>query len=83
MVKCNSGRLAKLLVNNTTYRQKEHMTKFTIKLVFTDVDDNFFTKGQATMTFPVEADDVQTAYALGQRLQRNFMADNLIVKADE
>jgi hypothetical protein len=59
------------------------MIKFTIKLVFTDVDDNFYTKGQAMMTFPVEADDNQTAYHLGQRLQSKFGADHLIVKEGE
>jgi hypothetical protein len=55
------------------------MTPYTIKLVFNDVDDNFYTKGRATMTFSVEADDVETAHHLGQRLQRQFMADDLIV----
>lgn len=59
------------------------MIKFTIKLVFVDVDDNFYTKGRAMMTFPVEADDVETAHHLGQRLQRQFMADDLIVKIGE
>jgi hypothetical protein len=59
------------------------MIKFTVKLVFTDVDNNLYTKGQAVMTFPVEADNVETAHHLGQRLQRQFMADSLIVKEGE
>ena len=59
------------------------MIKFTIKLVFVDIDDNLNTKGQAVMTFPVEADDNQTAYHLGQRLQSKFGADHLVVKEGE
>lgn len=59
------------------------MIKFTIKLIFVDVDDNYYTKGQAVMTFPVEADDIETAHHLAQRLQSKFGADNLIVKEGE
>lgn len=59
------------------------MIKFTIKLVFTDIDENLYTKGQAVMTFPVEADNIETAHHLGQRLQRQFSADNLIVTIGE
>jgi hypothetical protein len=59
------------------------MIKFTIKLVFVDVDDNYYTKGRAVMTFPVEADDAETAYQLGQRLQSKFGADHLTVKEGE
>ena len=57
------------------------MKPFTIKLVFTDVDNNFYTTGKAIMTFPVEADDEQTASHLGQRLQSKFGADHLIVSS--
>jgi hypothetical protein len=56
------------------------MTPYTITLVFADVDDNYYTKGQATMSFPINADDDHTAQNLGQRLQSKFGADHLIVK---
>lgn len=56
--------------------------KYVIEIVFTDIDNNFYTKGQATMRFDVEADDIDTAYHLAQRLQRNFGADQYNVEIE-
>jgi hypothetical protein len=56
------------------------MKKYQLTLVFDDVDDNFYTKGQATISFEIEATDVETAHHLGQRLHSKFGADHLIVK---
>jgi hypothetical protein len=56
------------------------MNKFKITLCFNDIDENLYTKGMAKMTFDVEADDYSTAFHLGQRLQRSFNADELILE---
>ena len=55
------------------------MKEYKIEIHFTDVDDNFYTKGRVKMKFDVEADDYGTAYHLGQRLCRSFGGDAIVV----
>ena len=55
------------------------MQDYKIELHFTDVDNNFHTKGKVIMKFDVSADDYSTAYHLGQRLQNQFQADDLVL----
>ena len=60
------------------------MKEYKIEIHFTDVDDNFYTKGQVKMNFDLMADDYETAHHLGERIRRTFGADSLIVhKKDE
>lgn len=57
------------------------MKDYKIELHFTDVDDNFYTKGRATLKFDVAATDYDTAYHLGRRLQAQLQADDLVIIA--
>lgn len=59
------------------------MKDYKITLYFNDVDDNLYTKGRVRMNFDVEADDTETAYHLGKRLQRTLGADDLVLKEPE
>ena len=54
--------------------------QFVIEIVFTDVDNNFYTKGQVKMKFDVEADDEDTAYFLASRLKKKLEADYYTVE---
>ena len=59
------------------------MVEYKIEIHFTDVDDNFYTKGQVKMKFDVTADDFDTAYHLGERIRRQFGADSMLVIVPE
>ena len=56
------------------------MKTYRVTLMFTDVDNNFWTKGKAEMGFDVNADDIETAQFLGERLLRILGADDFSVK---
>lgn len=59
------------------------MNKYKITIQFNDPDDNFFTSGKAKMYFDLDADDLNTANHVGERIQNKFGADNFSVCEEE
>lgn len=55
------------------------MKKFSVRLVFSNLDNSLYTDQAATMTVSIEADDVGHALLLARRLQKVMDADHIHV----
>ena len=55
------------------------MTAYRAEFVFTDIDGNMFTNGEASVTMNINADDYATAFLLANHLLKIFGADHHVL----
>lgn len=55
------------------------MTSYRVEFVFTDIDGNMFTDGEANLVMTINADNYTTAVLLAEHLQKTLGADHHIL----
>ena len=55
------------------------MKKYTVNLLFTNLDNSLFTDWQAAMSYEIETDHYSHAHLLAERLQKLMEADNFTI----
>ena len=51
------------------------MNNYTVEVYWTDVDNNYFTKGQGIVVINVRADDLATVHHIAERMVNSLGAD--------
>lgn len=58
------------------------MTSYQVEFVFTDIDGNMFTDGEANVVMSINADNYATAFLLANHLLKIFGADHHILEQE-